>query len=130
MTGFTDVFGHAPAGRVRAPGRVNLIGEHTDYNGGFVLPIAIDKQVVAEFAPRSDGVVCFRSRQSESVITISPGENPQPVKGSWGNYPVGVLVELRKARLWRGGADVLFDSNVPLGGGLSSSAALEVATAL
>jgi galactokinase len=129
-TAFQTAFARPAAGLVRAPGRVNLIGEHTDYNDGFVLPIAIDKQVVAEFAPRGDGVICFRSRQTDGVVTVGPSEDPQPVKGSWGNYPVGVLVELRKAGLRPGGADVLFDSNVPLGGGLSSSAALEVATAL
>jgi galactokinase len=130
MLSFEQAFSRPTSGAVRAPGRVNLIGEHTDYNDGFVLPIAIERQVVAAYAPRSDGVIRFRSTQRPETIGVNVADDLKPAAGSWGNYPVGVVVELKKAGLKLSGADVLFDSNVPLGGGLSSSAALEVATAL
>ncbi len=141
---FQELFGRAPAGAARAPGRVNLIGEHTDYNDGFVLPIAIERETVAAYAPRKDRRLRFHSLQAEPPRTASSGPSPpgasavsvsldeplQPVPGSWGNYPVGVAAELLAAGLVLRGADVLLDSTVPLGGGLSSSASLEVATAL
>ncbi len=130
MLSFEQAFFRPAEGRVRAPGRVNLIGEHTDYNDGFVLPIAIERQVAASYAGRDDGVIQFRSAQRPETITVRVGDEHKPLAGSWGNYPVGVVVELKKAGLKLRGGDVLFDSDVPLGGGLSSSAALEVATAL
>ena len=107
-----------------APGRVNLIGEHTDYNGGFVMPAAIDLGTVAAVAPRGDG----RLRLASLDL---PGELDAPLAGlrphgDWTDYAAGVTVQLGGG----GGADLLFGSDVPLGGGLSSSAALEVATAL
>jgi len=127
---FREAFGRPPAVVVRAPGRVNLIGEHTDYNDGFVLPIAIERQTVAGGAPRPDRRVCFRSLQADGAVTADLDEELTPVPGSWGNYPVGVAAELLRAGAELNGADVLFDSTVPVGGGLSSSAALEVAAAL
>ncbi len=130
---FERIFGQSAEGGRRAPGRVNLIGEHTDYNDGFVLPIAIEKQTVALFAPRDDALVRLASRQSDppgEIVTLDLERRIAPAEPAWANYPRGVIafldemddVELR-------GADLLFDSDVPLGGGLSSSASLEVAAA-
>jgi len=127
---FREVFGRAAEGAVRAPGRVNLIGEHTDYNDGFVLPIAIARQVRAAWARRDDGRVCFQSLQASPAATIDLHAEQAPQPGAWSNYPVGVAVELVRAGVALAGADVLFDSDVSVGGGLSSSAALEVAAAL
>ena len=127
---FYGVFGREASGAVRAPGRVNLIGEHTDYNDGFVLPIAIEREVIAAFAPREDGIVRFHSLHAGATESIRLDEQPEPVGGAWSDYPVGVAVELLSAGVKLCGADVLLDSTVPVGGGLSSSAALEVATAL
>jgi galactokinase len=117
----TDEFeawsGRPPAGVWRAPGRVNLIGEHTDYNEGWVLPAAIGLGVTTAAAPRDDDRVRFRSLQEEA------GDG-------WQNYPEGVLWALRREGIEVPGADVLVDADVPQGAGLSSSAALEVAVAL
>ena len=126
---FYAVFGREPAGAVRAPGRVNLMGEHTDYNDGFVLPIAIEREVVAVFAAREDRTVRFHSTHEAATESVDLDEQPKPV-GAWRDYPVGVAVELLAAGVELRGADILLDSTVPVGGGLSSSAALEVATAL
>jgi galactokinase len=128
--GFQGIFGRRPQGRIRSPGRVNLIGEHTDYNDGFVLPIAIEPHVLADWAGRDDRTVRFRSLHAEPEIAVGLGEDLRPAPGAWHNYPVGVLAELARAGVELRGADVLFDSALPLGGGLSSSAALEVAAAL
>jgi galactokinase len=126
---FQSVFSRPAEGAVRAPGRVNLIGEHTDYNDGFVLPIAITRQVSAAYARRTDRTLRLHSTSSGSAV-VDLDAMLIPTKGAWSNYPVGVAVELAKAGVKLAGADVLLDSTVPLGAGLSSSAALEVATAL
>jgi len=113
-----------------APGRVNLIGEHTDYNDGFVLPIALPQRVVVTARRRDDGVLNLRSRQEEAVVTVAvDGLAPGSVEG-WGAYAAGVAWSLHAEGLPVGGADLDFDGNVPLGAGLSSSAALECATAV
>ncbi|MGD0542150.1 MAG: galactokinase, partial [Tepidisphaeraceae bacterium] len=115
---------------VRAPGRVNLIGEHTDYNDGFVFPMAIEPQVV---------VIC-RSRKNEIVkvaSTVFPNEfvefslqkTIERGKPSWGNYVRGVAAELMAAGIPLSGMDALICNSLPVGGGLSSSAAIEVAVA-
>jgi galactokinase len=118
-----------PDGAVRAPGRVNLIGEHTDYNDGFVLPIAIDRQTVAVYAARSDRLVNLRSRQADASASIDLPGPIKPGRPQWANYCRGVAAGLVERGLELVGCDILFDSDVPLGGGLSSSASLEVATA-
>ena len=130
MAEFGSVFGRGADGAVRAPGRVNLIGEHTDYNDGFVLPIAIERQCVARWARRDDRTVRFHSAQVGETAAIDLDAPPAPTPGAWGNYPVGVAVELLAGGVSLAGADVLLDSDVPAGAGLSSSAAIEVATAL
>jgi len=108
--------GRAPAEAWSAPGRVNLIGEHTDYNGGFVLPFAIDRSTTVAVAPRSDGRLRCRSLQ----VADDTG---------WTKYVDGVVQALAaEAGIHVDGADVLVESDLPTGAGLSSSAALEVAT--
>ncbi|WP_329566984.1 galactokinase [Kitasatospora sp. NBC_01266] len=128
---FERIFGAAPSGVWAAPGRVNLIGEHTDYNEGFVLPIALPQAVRVAAAPRSDGRLRLYSAQGDDVVTdllvdrLAPG-----AVTSWAGYPAGVVWALREAGHRIGGADLYFDSDVPTGAGLSSSAALECAVAV
>jgi galactokinase len=111
----------------RAPGRVNLIGEHTDYNDGFVMPMAIDRATTASMTKRPDRTVVARSGRSP-IVTFDldrPGSGPA---GGWGDYVRGTaaILEQRGHRLT--GVEIAFESDVPAGAGLSSSAALEVAT--
>ncbi|MDT0268330.1 galactokinase [Streptomyces sp. DSM 44915] len=131
MNGHQQVFGVAPDGAWSAPGRVNLIGEHTDYNEGFVLPLALPHSAVATVTRRADRVLRLRSRDvGDAIVELSldrlvPGE----VRG-WAGYPAGVAWALERAGHRLAGADIHFASDVPTGAGLSSSAALEVVTAL
>ncbi|MER7701777.1 galactokinase [Kitasatospora sp. NPDC097605] len=127
---FEELYGHAPEGVWAAPGRVNLIGEHTDYNDGFVLPIAIPQAVRAYARRRSDGVLRLVSTRvpGETVELDVAALAPGGVAG-WAGYPAAVVWTLRAAGHEVGGADVLLDSDVPGGAGLSSSAALECAVA-
>ena len=114
------------------PGRVNLIGEHTDYNDGFVMPFALPHTTVATVSRRNDGVLRLHSGgvtggPAELRITdLAPGHGPR----GWTAYPAGVVWALREAGHAVGGADIHYASTVPTGAGLSSSAALEVVTAL
>jgi galactokinase len=109
---------------------VNLIGEHTDYNDGFVLPIAIERETLALVGPRKDRTIRFVSTAQEAEASVSMDEPIAPGEPKWANYCRGVAAGLVARGVKLAGADVLFDSDVPLGGGLSSSASLEVATAL
>jgi galactokinase len=129
-TEFRRIFGCDPRWLAAAPGRVNLIGEHTDYNDGFVLPMAIERYTVIAAAPTGSQEATFRSASGEGVATadLTRPLKPGP-KGWWANYPLGVLAGFLARGLAPVGFDALVNSNVPLGGGLSSSAALEVATA-
>jgi galactokinase len=126
---FESRFSRPCEGIARAPGRVNLIGEHTDYNDGFVLPIAIERHTLAAFAARGDSLCTFVSVQADEEGMVDLGQPVSPGKPAWANYPKGVLAGLTAALGPLKGADILFTSDVPLGGGLSSSASLEVATA-
>ncbi|MEQ7009988.1 galactokinase [Actinopolymorpha sp. B17G11] len=127
---FGETFGHAPDGAWVAPGRVNLIGEHTDYNDGFVLPLALPHSVVVTVAKRDDGLLRLASQQADGrVETPVDGLAPGKVDG-WAAYVAGVVWALRDAGYDVAGMDILVDGDVPLGAGLSSSAALECATAL
>lgn len=131
--GFAEAFGRAPEGVWHAPGRVNLIGEHTDYNDGFVLPFALPLGVSVAAARRDDGVVEVRSLQAATAVTApvdggTVASENWPADREWAAYPVGVARVLREHGT--GGASLLIDSDLPQGAGLSSSAALECATAL
>ncbi|HZC99731.1 MAG TPA: galactokinase [Actinomycetes bacterium] len=127
---FRSRAGRAPEGVWFAPGRVNLIGEHTDYSDGFVLPVAIDRGVLVAAAPRADGRLRCWSAQEAGQLDVDMAElGPGRVEG-WAAYPAGVAWALGQAGLAPRGADLLADGDVPAGAGLSSSAALECATIL
>ena len=123
---FQSLYGVAP--RIyRAPGRVNLIGEHTDYNDGFVMPLAIDFSTWLAIAPRADRKIMIRSENfSESVEFDLDEPNPRG-RGHWSDYSRGVAVMIERAGHHLRGADILLRGEVPVGAGLSSSAAVEVA---
>jgi len=120
-----------------APGRVNLIGEHTDYNDGFVLPMAIDRHVVVAFAPRSDRLLRassleFGERREISLDALAQrtsGEARRSARGGWFGYVAGVAWAMLGAGFALRGADLAIAGDVPVGAGLSSSAALEIAVA-
>ncbi|HEY8557292.1 MAG TPA: galactokinase family protein, partial [Actinomycetes bacterium] len=133
VAGLADAFaertGRPPDGVWAAPGRVNLIGEHTDYNDGFVLPAAIDRLVLAAAGRRGGDRLRLWSLQTEPPADLELAEvGPGRVEG-WAAYPAGVAWALGQAGVEVGGADLVVDGNVPAGSGLSSSAALECATA-
>jgi galactokinase len=136
-TEWADSPGTPPAGVWAAPGRVNVIGEHTDYNDGFAAPMAIDRYTAVAAAPRSDGLLrmisavgAYRGRVTEVPLDAL---SPHPAR-AWTSYPAGVAWTLLAAGVLDrgsfGGADLAFTSTVPVGAGLSSSAALECATGL
>jgi galactokinase len=115
--------------RWAAPGRVNLIGEHTDYNDGFVLPLAIDRRTRVAAEPRSDESVTVRSRQSGDEVRFDLDTRPGEVEG-WAAYVAGVVWAMREQGHQVTGVDLEIDGDVPLGAGLSSSASLECAVAV
>jgi galactokinase len=127
---FEQLHGRSPLGVFAAPGRVNLIGEHVDYNGGLCLPMALPHATYAAVAVRDDDQVTVRSRQQEEAFSgrldsLGPGQAT-----GWAAYAAGVLWALQQDGWTLPGMDVVVDSRVPLGAGLSSSAALECSVAL
>jgi galactokinase len=146
---FKKQFGEAPKIVVRAPGRINLIGEHTDYNGGYVLPAAIDKAVYFAVSPREDGECHFISLDLKEEYTVVLNDLKHSETYSWANYLMGVLDEIQKvlaqtqnpkpdtqnskilsatkSRIPSGlrGVNLVFGGDIPSGGGVSSSAAIE-----
>jgi galactokinase len=128
---FAKAYGRQPRWIAAAPGRVNVIGEHTDYNDGFVFPMAIERYTVIAAAPAAGPAkIRLRSSDGKGEAVIDPAQPLKPApKGTWFNYPMGVIAGFLARGLNPGGFDALIHSTVPLGGGLSSSAALEVATA-
>lgn len=123
---FGKLFGGEP--RIfRAPGRVNLIGEHTDYNDGFVLPAALDVATTAAIAPRGDRTLNVHSLMMGETVSFDLDEPHPKARKYWSDYVRGVAWVLEGAGHRLTGADLMIDSTVPLGSGLSSSAALEVA---
>jgi galactokinase len=127
---FCNLFGAAGDLRVTAaPGRVNLIGEHTDYNDGWVLPMAIDRYVWAAFAARSDRKIRAHAVAFEETREFSLDELTARRGSEWSSYVAGMAWAIARSGHDLTGIDILIDGNVPLGSGLSSSAALEMATA-
>ncbi|WP_338699372.1 galactokinase [Streptomyces sp. Q6] len=130
---FRDLYGYEPAGVWAAPGRVNLIGEYTDFNEGFVMPLALPHTAVAAVARRTDGVLRLHSADIDAPVAELRVDELTPLskygQGGWAAYPAGVVWALRDAGHVITGADIHLASTVPTGAGLSSSAALEVVTA-
>jgi galactokinase len=114
----------------RAPGRVNLIGDHTDYNDGLVMPMALEFGTYVAVSAHDDQRVRIRSRNFDESVEFRLSEIRAPQSGHWSNYVRGVAGVLLAEGIPLRGADLLIDSNVPIGAGLSSSAAIEVASAL
>ncbi len=111
-----------------APGRVNLLGDHTDYNDGFVLPMTVDRALYYALRQRDDANVRLISMNFDEEISYPLDQRPDVAPGSWSSYVTGTIEELRQRGLVVGGFEGVLAGDVPLGGGLSSSAALEVAT--
>ncbi|MET9558707.1 MULTISPECIES: galactokinase [Streptomyces] len=129
--GFEKLYGTAPEGIWAAPGRVNLIGEYTDFNEGFVMPLALPHTAVAAVSRRDDGVLRLHSADIEGPVVELHVDDLAPLTNtSWAAYLAGVVWVLRSAGHAVTGADIHLASTVPTGAGLSSSAALEVVTAL
>jgi len=134
-TVFEEHFGKAPALLVKAPGRVNLLGEHVDYNDGPVLPAAIDRAVSLAAVPTPEEVITLYAKDFEEEVTFNLQSleykcdiHKQPLP-KWAFYPAGVAWSLKKAGLDVSGLQATYDSDIPIGAGLSSSAAVEVAFA-
>ena len=124
-----ELFGVSP--RIfRAPGRTNLIGEHTDYNDGFVMPAAIEFHTWVAAAGRSDWKVVVHSQEWNETAEFSLDDDDASPRHQWLDYVRGVAIQLQRAGIKLGGSNLLIYSDVPIGAGLSSSAALEVASAL
>jgi galactokinase len=124
---FQKSFGDRPS-IYRAPGRVNLIGEHTDYNEGFVMPTAIDFSTWVAIAVRNDRRIVVCSENFSETVELDLNNPPARGRGHWSDYPFGVAVALEQAGHRLRGANMLVRGDVPIGSGLSSSAAIEVAT--
>src|SRR5690349_3359791 len=127
---FQKSFGAPPARVVRAPGRLELLGNHTDYNGGLVMALAVDKYIYIAAAPRNDGIINLTSTsfpESEQFYIDKIQKNPA---AAWANYVKGVLLKLRESGVNFTGFNASVHGTIPFGAGLSSSAALEMATTL
>lgn len=124
---YREVFEGEPSHIVRSPGRINIIGEHTDYNEGFVLPTAIDKAIYVAVAKRDDDIIRLYAEDFNEYFEIARTEI-HPVEAGWPNYILGVIHQLQLRGVTLGGFNLYVNGDVPLGAGLSSSAALECAT--
>jgi galactokinase len=126
--GFRQAFGYPPGAVAVAPGRMNIIGEHTDYNEGYVLPAAIDRYVAVALRLRRDSQLALRSDRYQAPANLD--SLPSRRQGIWTDYPVGVAREIDKQHGVGPGLDLFVASDLPAGSGLSSSGALEVAAAV
>ncbi|WP_196830164.1 galactokinase [Frigoribacterium sp. CG_9.8] len=130
---FLALFGYEPAGQWSAPGRVNLIGEHTDYNLGYVLPFAIDRRTFVSLGLREDRIIRVASSFADEVVEIPLAELSPGALYGWSAYPLGVAWALSEHGADLDavpGVDIFIESDVPVGAGLSSSAAIESAVAI
>ena len=125
INSFETHFDTQPTLLVRAPGRINLIGEHTDYNGGYVMPAAIDKAVYFAVSAREDDICHFMAYDLNENFTVSLKNLVKTDTNAWANYLMGVLIELRKVKPFSHGINLVFGGDLPSGGGVSSSAAIE-----
>ena len=130
IAGFIKHFGTEPTGVWSAPGRVNLIGEHTDYNEGFVLPFAIDRRTYAAVSLRTDGIARVASGFTSEVAEIPVEKISKDSVSGWSGYPLGVAWALTQAGAKPSGFNLFVESDVPVGAGLSSSAAIECSVAM
>jgi len=127
--GFVEIFGEEPVAVVRAPGRVNLIGEHTDYNDGYVLPVAIDRNVWVAASPRWDRQVVIHALDFNESVIFSLDHIERDEARPWSNYQRGVAYFLEEQGFDLPGLNAVIAGDVPIGSGLSSSAAVEVSMA-
>ncbi len=126
---FENRYGVEPSYIVRSPGRINIIGEHIDYNEGFVLPAAIDKSILVAIGRNDEYKVRLYSKEFDESYEVSL-DDVAPSTVSWANYLLGVVAQFQARQAPLSGFNIAFDGDVPIGSGLSSSAALECATAL
>src|SRR5207253_2003816 len=127
---FKKHFGYTPTHVVRAPGRLEVLGNHTDYNDGLVMSVAVDKYIYIAAGPRTDGRIELVSSAFPEVEKFWMSEiKPNPA-AHWADYVKGVLAQLRKHGVNFSGFNAAVHGTIPMGAGMSSSAALEVATAL
>ncbi len=128
---FPGAFGTALPRVFFAPGRVNLVGAHLDYNGGDVLPVAVDRGIYAAARLRDDGLIRLRSLDQPLAVDVAMDAlaGPSDPARAWANYPLGVFREFVAATGVRSGVDLVFSGDLPMASGMSSSAAIEVATA-
>lgn len=124
---FFELFGREPQTVTKGPGRLDLMGNHTDYNDGFVLPVAVDFEVIAAGRLRDDNLIRAYTVNLDSAVEFSLGDIRFDEVSKWSNYLRGMLVYLREAGVELRGADVALEGNVPVASGLSSSAAIEMA---
>ncbi|MFV0248449.1 MAG: galactokinase [Tenacibaculum sp.] len=124
-TKFIETFNCHPEVLVFSPGRINLIGEHIDYNGGVVLPAAIDKGIVAALSKNSKTVSSVLALDKNEYLEISSNNIYPMENGQWGNYILGIIAEINKREKRIDSFNLIFSGNIPMGAGLSSSAALE-----
>lgn len=129
VAAFAEHFDGQPTWVVRAPGRVNLIGEHTDYNDGFVMPLAIDRQILIALRARDDDRIVLRSLDFDDTLDMRPADLDTPGTAGWGEYVKGVAWALQQHGYTLKGWEGVMTGDIPKGAGLSSSAALELAVA-
>ncbi|TDI67175.1 MAG: galactokinase, partial [Bacteroidetes bacterium] len=127
LTKFQEQFTNKPL-VIRSPGRINLIGEHTDYNDGFVLPAAIDKEILVALAPNQTDICNLFSWDLQEQVSFQL-DDLKKSSSNWANYIIGVVQQLVQSKYPVKGFDCVFGGDIPIGAGLSSSAALECGVA-